>query len=840
MRNAPKISVIMPAYNSGKYVAKAMDSIIDQTFDDWELIAVDDGSADNTGTVIDEYAAKDSRIRPVHTENRGVSHARNTGLDMAAGEWVAFLDSDDMYEADAFEVMLGESVGADLVMGNFRLEPETGEHSKIQTTKRYNDFRETGSDFGEYIKTGVLNVVWGKLFRRDIINTRFCEGCDHGEDGLFLISLLGAARQIGFIAPCVYVHRRGDGNSLSHQFDDEYVNTVETIAKFYIDYFDDARIIESIYANYLRGIIGDIRMLINSPVYDDDYTRKYISAFVRSDFLRQIPLAQYPFTPYGQRMATLLLIGDVDMIMEESRKSRESRGGQQSKEKSEQKSVYPLLAAQDKWCADGQLDKSIVKEILVTDSLHDSEKSGCENTGHEEPEYEDTGYEKSWDVSEKQDGSIRAYLMNGGEKVVIAGNGTGKILAGTSIRKMFAGFTALEKITGLGDVLDTCLVADMSYAFHHCIALRELDLSNWDVSAVTNFRGTFCCGYNQMGNAELIHLDISGWDVSAARDMAYMFYGCGKLRTIDVSGWDVSHVENFRHTFADCFCLRELDVSRWDTRSVITLDGIFNDCRELRSIDISSWDTSSCREFDQMFDKCISLREIRGISQIETGNGISFEEMFFGCRRLRSLDLSSVNTDRVDGTEFTAYASSIKSKSTVRNMLAGCNDLREIKLSPSLLRSLCGGANRKNVLLDKIDEVGYIVVSPKTGSMMPMLRPDRDQVAFYAQDRYRKGDIVLFKSSYSSSLVMHRVYRILSNGYLIKGDGDRHAEFVPVENVYAGARQIYRDGWTIPKRSIRFRALSLYSRAYNSMLARYRFSDHVLWRAARRIKRKIF
>ena len=395
---------------------------------------------------------------------------------------------------------------------------------------------------------------------------------------------------------------------------------------------------------------------------------------------------------------------------------------------------------------------------------------------------------------------------------------------------MFDGCGSLSEL----DVrnFDTSSVTDMSGMFVGCSSLGELNLSNFDTSSVTGMSAMF------YGCSSLKELDVSSFDTSSVGNMAYMFYGCGSLRGVDVKDWDVSSVTNFRHTFADCFCLREIDVSRWDTRSAITLDGIFNDCRRLKVIDISSWDTASCREFDQMFDNCTALRRIRGLSQINTGNGISFEEMFFGCRKLRRLNLNSVNTDHVDGSEFTAYASSIESKSTIKNMLVGCNGLKEITISPSLLQSIC--QTGENVLLDKLNEVGYIVVSPKTGSMTPMLRPDRDQAAFYAQDTFKRGDIALFKSGRSQNLVMHRIYRALSNGYLIKGDRDRYVEFVPKENVYAVARQIYRNGKSIPGNSIRYYALSVFSKAYNSLLASYRGSNHVFWKAARRAKRKLF
>ena len=91
----PKVSVIVPIYNTEKYLHRCIDSILGQTFTDFELILVDDGSTDKSGKICDEYAKKDSRIVVVHKENGGVSSARNNGLDIAHGEWITFVDSDD-------------------------------------------------------------------------------------------------------------------------------------------------------------------------------------------------------------------------------------------------------------------------------------------------------------------------------------------------------------------------------------------------------------------------------------------------------------------------------------------------------------------------------------------------------------------------------------------------------------------------------------------------------------------------------------------------------------------------------------------------------------------------
>ena len=101
----PYFSIIIPVFNVAPYLRECLDSVLSQTFTDWEAICVDDGSTDGSGAILDEYAAKDKRFRVVHKENEGVSVARNVGLDLANGEYILFLDSDDTFESYAFYIM---------------------------------------------------------------------------------------------------------------------------------------------------------------------------------------------------------------------------------------------------------------------------------------------------------------------------------------------------------------------------------------------------------------------------------------------------------------------------------------------------------------------------------------------------------------------------------------------------------------------------------------------------------------------------------------------------------------------------------------------------------------
>ena len=119
------ISVIIPVYNVEPYLRKCLDSVVNQTYRNLEILVIDDGSTDGSGAICDEYAS-DRRMRIFHTENRGLSCARNLGLDEAKGEWIGFVDSDDWIEPDMYEALLkkAEETGADIVeCGVFREYP---------------------------------------------------------------------------------------------------------------------------------------------------------------------------------------------------------------------------------------------------------------------------------------------------------------------------------------------------------------------------------------------------------------------------------------------------------------------------------------------------------------------------------------------------------------------------------------------------------------------------------------------------------------------------------------------------------------------------------------------
>lgn len=168
----PIVSIIVPIYNSEKTIHRCVDSILNQSFDDWELLLVDDGSKDSSGKICDDYAENNKKIRVFHKENGGASSARNLGLDNACGDWVTFCDSDDFVFPDWLNNYIENiSNDIDLICQSFECDKTLIDELK--------DTRTFGINYRGNVKDGVLRLneiyllgyTWIKLFRRDILET---------------------------------------------------------------------------------------------------------------------------------------------------------------------------------------------------------------------------------------------------------------------------------------------------------------------------------------------------------------------------------------------------------------------------------------------------------------------------------------------------------------------------------------------------------------------------------------------------------------------------------------------------------------------------------------------
>lgn len=210
----PKISVIVPVYNVEKYLRQCIDSVLLQSYVDFELLLINDGSKDSSGKICDEYAARDSRVRVLHKENGGVSSARNLGLDNAQGEWIMFLDADDFWADNNILKKLidvAERDNLDIVRGEyFSLIENTG-------ATEYRDFFNKVGLVGEVLNTSefILNAVNGEFFlylclvgKEKIGNLRFQVGQVFLEDMRFLVQLLSKELNCGYISDAFYAYRK--------------------------------------------------------------------------------------------------------------------------------------------------------------------------------------------------------------------------------------------------------------------------------------------------------------------------------------------------------------------------------------------------------------------------------------------------------------------------------------------------------------------------------------------------------------------------------------------------------------------------------------------------------
>ena len=216
-----RVSVIVPVYQVEAYLAKCLDSILAQTFTDFELILVDDGTRDDCPRIMTRYAAMDARIRCIHKENGGLSSARNAGLDIARGEYIAFVDSDDTVEptmlADA--VAAAQRTGAQLVIYNYRLVTEDGvQNAYLPMKDETLDIDQMGlaNYFYRYWMPYVHGQeAWCRLYRRDIIEQNHLRYAPNdeifAEDTLFSAMYLMHVHTLAALTkPYVNYLQRGD------------------------------------------------------------------------------------------------------------------------------------------------------------------------------------------------------------------------------------------------------------------------------------------------------------------------------------------------------------------------------------------------------------------------------------------------------------------------------------------------------------------------------------------------------------------------------------------------------------------------------------------------------
>lgn len=243
-----KISVIIPVYNGEKYIKRCIDSIKKQTFNDWEIILVDDGSKDKTGVICDSYALEDKRIKVFHKSNGGVSVARNFGIDKAIGDYITFVDCDDWIEKDFFEKVVNflTKDSVDILITGFIFD-KNGVSKNIFKGKYAEILCEQKKQV-EFFKQDKFSwTVYDKFFKRDIIRFfKFNKHIKIGEDMLFFWQVLNFAKNVGYLPLYDYHYDISASNTMT--------------SKFSLKWFHGLKVKRNIY-NQVKDISKEIELL---------------------------------------------------------------------------------------------------------------------------------------------------------------------------------------------------------------------------------------------------------------------------------------------------------------------------------------------------------------------------------------------------------------------------------------------------------------------------------------------------------------------------------------------------------------------------------------------------
>ena len=238
-----KISIIIPVYNSSKYLSKCLDSVINQTYSNLEIICINDGSTDKSLTILKKYRKKDERIKIVNQKNCGVSIARNKALEMAVGEYIMFVDSDDFIDNDMIEKLynLTDNKRIDIVRCGYIKEykDKSTKHSIVSIKGEIID--DKGKIYEMFINNYYLNSPCCQLIRKRCIKNYFNEDIKIGEDYLFNLDLYTNACKFIFIPECYY----------HYNYNDNSATTTISVDKI-IKSCDDAIFVYSYLYSYLK------------------------------------------------------------------------------------------------------------------------------------------------------------------------------------------------------------------------------------------------------------------------------------------------------------------------------------------------------------------------------------------------------------------------------------------------------------------------------------------------------------------------------------------------------------------------------------------------------------
>ena len=303
-----KVSVLMPIYNVEKYLRESIDSVLKQTYPDFELILVDDGSPDGCGKIIDEYANQDDRVIAIHQKNAGVDAARNNAIRRATGKYIAFIDSDDAYEKNYIEKLVGaiEQDDSDMsVCGFIPFGIDNPPKFKIVSKRTVNSKTAIKLALGY---NSVNGYVWNKLFKKEIIereHIQFEDGYWACDDLLFTGNYIYHCKKISVIedALCRYRQVASGANRVRYSgvpFDKKWMSSFKVTSHFK-DIYQDSDVELACDLHEVREASIVLRAMAASGYKDDEY--KELIEIIRKNLFKFIT---DNYSSYYQKMSVIL------------------------------------------------------------------------------------------------------------------------------------------------------------------------------------------------------------------------------------------------------------------------------------------------------------------------------------------------------------------------------------------------------------------------------------------------------------------------------------------------------------------------------------------------------
>ena len=260
------VSIVLPIYNVEKYIKYCLETVINQTYKNIEIILVDDGSTDMSGTICDEYERKDSRIKVIHKENGGLSDARNAGLKIANGEYITFVDSDDCIAYNFIEILVTmmEKNNAEISICNYKSVEEDFSlkeknlEDNINKVHTFNNIECIKEMYFAKIK-GLEFVAWGKMYLKKLfLNNEiiYPKGKIH-EDTYTTYKLIYNAKKIVFNEMKLYYYRQRNGSIMNTKFNIKYLDKLEAILETcaFFDKNSQVDLLQLAFNDYLKNSI---------------------------------------------------------------------------------------------------------------------------------------------------------------------------------------------------------------------------------------------------------------------------------------------------------------------------------------------------------------------------------------------------------------------------------------------------------------------------------------------------------------------------------------------------------------------------------------------------------